>query len=117
MKRLIQNFYKKLFSGVLLKILLDVFFLFAFFLIIYYGYFDYYAFSVSIIILLFMAVYKFLMHMFIKTNNEFGLQAYGNKKYNIFEFVERDFFYRNPWCLKLIFYLLYYFPTNWPYYI
>jgi len=108
-----QNYIKFLIIGLfLLLLIINIYF------IIYNKINIYYLFY-SLFIIIIVSVYKWVldfvlldeMIIFIrkKDNNEFFLKN--------FEALNEKFLKKNIWLIKPIYYLLYYFPTNWPYLI
>jgi len=80
------------------------------------GYVHIYILIYSLIILIFITFLKYIVYLFI----DFNWLGIDNDEKNttiavIMSFVDWEIFYKNPWLLKIIYYILYYFPTNWIY--
>jgi len=82
---------------------------------VYKKYLDVFYLLYSIVIIMFLALYKLLLGL--SCNDEIVLLFQKPVFMNFFEKFNERILKKNVWLIKPIYYLLYYFPTNWPYLI
>ena len=103
----IINFLRKW----ILVIIIFFIFIFLFFYYIYIGVLSFGSLIWSIFIFLFISFYKWMFEVLILE------KTYSVIINKIYEKLDEYVLKKNKWLIKPIYYILYYFPTNWPYLI
>lgn len=78
----------------------------------------------AIIITIIFLIIKYLLDIFVEYEERFGVEKREEEREKrrkqqekIFKIFKKEIFYRNPRIIRIIYYSLYYFPTNWFYLI
>ena len=93
-------------------IFLISFLIFLFLYYIYKGLLDIYSIVISILLGIFISIYKYLLEIII-LNNSNNIKIINNILFKL----DKILLKKNKWLIKPIYYFLYYFPTNWPFLI
>jgi hypothetical protein len=113
MKEKIKNILKSLFEIIHKYYIIELFFVCSFFYLVYESYINMYIILKSLMILCILASYKFvLIHMSADRQLEDYVANKLNLKIKIILFLEKYIIRGNKIIIKIIYYSLYYFPTN-----
>ena len=108
-----QNYIKFLIIGLfLLLLIINIYFIINNKINIYYLFY-------SLFIIIIVSVYKWVLDFVLLDEMIIFIRKKDNNKFFLknFEALNEKFLKKNIWLIKPIYYLLYYFPTNWPYLI